>query len=60
MSEFLAYLRDERAASAAEYAMILAIMGAAIAVALLFLGGTISNAVNKSANCIANAASCAS
>ena len=58
MNEVLAYLRDEEGASAAEYALILAIVGSAIAVAMLFLGGTIANAVNKAGNCIANTTTC--
>ena len=58
MNEVLAYLQDEEGASAAEYALILAIVGSAIAVSMLFLGSTISNAVNKAANCIANTTNC--
>jgi len=54
MTEVLAYLRDEEGASAAEYALILAIVGTAIAAAMVFLGGTIKNSVNNAANCIAN------
>ena len=53
MSKVLAYLRDEDGASAAEYALILAIIGAAIAIAMVFLGGTIGNTVSKAGNCIA-------
>ena len=52
MSKVLAYLRDENGASAAEYALILAIVGTAIAVSMIFLGGTIGNSVDKAANCI--------
>jgi pilus assembly protein Flp/PilA len=48
----LAFLRGEDGASAAEYALILAIIGAAIAVAMIFLGGTIANTVTKAGNCI--------
>ena len=58
MTEVLAYFQDEEGASAAEYALILAIVGSAIAVSMLFLGGTISNAVNKAGNCIANSTAC--
>ena len=54
MTEVLAYLGEEDGASAAEYALILAIIGAAIAAAMLFLGGSIANAVNNAANCIKN------
>ena len=52
MTEVLAYLGEEDGASAAEYALILAIIGAAIAAAMLFLGQSIANAVNNAANCI--------
>ena len=52
MTEVLAYLGDENGASAAEYALILAIIGATIAAAMLFLGNSISSAVNNAANCI--------
>jgi len=52
MTEFLAYLGEEDGASAAEYALILAIIGATIAAAMLVLGNSISGAVNNAANCI--------
>ena len=58
MNEVLAYLQDEEGASAAEYALILAIVGTAIAAAMLLLGNTIANSVDKAANCISNTASC--
>lgn len=43
---------DESGASAAEYALILAIVGTAIAAASIFLGDTISNAMNDASECI--------
>lgn len=43
---------DDSGASAAEYALILAIVGTAIAAASIFLGGTISNALNDASQCI--------
>jgi pilus assembly protein Flp/PilA len=46
-------IKDESGASAAEYALILAIVGTAIAVAAIYLGGTIGNSVSKAGNCIA-------
>lgn len=52
MTTFIKMIRDESGASAAEYALILAIVGTGIAVAALFLGGTIGNAVNGAGNCI--------
>jgi pilus assembly protein Flp/PilA len=41
------FLRDESGASAAEYALILAIVGAAIATAALGLGNKIAGAINN-------------
>ena len=45
-------LNDESGASAAEYALILAIVGTGIAVAALALGVSISDAMNAAADCI--------
>ena len=56
MNKFLRLLKDASGASAAEYALILAIVGAAIAVAALGLGETIANAMNDSAELIENGA----
>ena len=50
MKSFLKMLRDESGASAAEYALILAIVGSALAIAAIGLGGTISNSMNTQAN----------
>lgn len=52
MKTFLNMLRDESGASAAEYALILAIVGAAIALASITLGGAISGAMNNASDCI--------
>lgn len=52
MKNFLNMLRDDRGASAAEYALILAIIGAVIAIAAIGLSGAIGNAMNSSATCI--------
>jgi pilus assembly protein Flp/PilA len=46
------FLRDETGAAAAEYALILAIVGAGIAGAAIVLGGAISTAMNDAATCI--------
>jgi pilus assembly protein Flp/PilA len=46
------FLRDDSGASAAEYALILAIVGAGIAVASVTLGGAISGAMSKASECI--------
>jgi pilus assembly protein Flp/PilA len=47
-------LTDTSGASAAEYALILAIVGTGIAVAAYTLGTSISGAMNKASNCITN------
>ena len=52
MRGFVAFLKDESGASAAEYALILAIVGAGIAVAAGALGTAISTAVNNAAKSI--------
>jgi pilus assembly protein Flp/PilA len=53
MKTLISMLRDESGASAAEYALILAIVGGAIAIAAVTLGKTISNALGLASNCIA-------
>ena len=53
------FLRDESGASAAEYALILAIVGAAIAVAAINLGGAIANAMTNATTLINNPSSAA-
>lgn len=52
MKKFLKLLKDVSGASAAEYALILAIVGAAIAVAAVTLGGSIAGAMNNAASTI--------
>jgi pilus assembly protein Flp/PilA len=54
MSKLIAYFNEQDGASAAEYALILAIVGAAIAAAAIFLGNTIASAVNSAASCISS------
>jgi pilus assembly protein Flp/PilA len=54
MKKFLKLLKDRSGASAAEYALILAIVGAAIAVAAVGLGGAISGAMNNASECISS------
>jgi pilus assembly protein Flp/PilA len=54
MKTFKNLLKDQSGASAAEYALILAIVGSALAVAALFLGNTIANSMNYQANRIVN------
>lgn len=54
------FIRDESGASAAEYALILAIVGTGIAGAALLLGSNINTAIRNAATCVAtpNAAGC--
>lgn len=51
-------LRDKRGASAAEYALILAIIGGALAIASLALGGEVAEAMNETASCIETSSDC--
>lgn len=48
------FLRDDSGASAAEYALILAIVGAGIALAAGALGTAISGAMDDAATCISS------
>lgn len=57
MIKFINMLRNKRGASAAEYALILAIVGAAIALAAIFLGGEIAGAINSAGTCISDPSS---
>ena len=54
MKTFVNMLKDESGASAAEYALILAIVGTAIAAAAILLGNTISNALDDASTCISS------
>jgi len=54
MKTFINMLRDEAGASAAEYALILAIVGSALAIAAIGLGNTISSSMNNQAAKITN------
>jgi pilus assembly protein Flp/PilA len=49
MKIFLKMLHDESGASAAEYALILAIVGAGIALAAIGLGNAITSAMDSAA-----------
>ena len=51
---FIKMIKDESGASAAEYALILAIVGTAIAIAAIALGGAIAGAMNDAAECISS------
>ncbi|SCW85012.1 pilus assembly protein Flp/PilA [Sphingobium faniae] len=52
MNIFKTLWNDESGASAAEYALILAIVGTGIAIAAATLGGAISNAMDQASTCI--------
>ena len=54
MIKFINMIRDKRGASAAEYALILAIIGAAIALGAVFLGGEIGSAIYGAGSCISS------
>jgi len=52
MSKFVSFFKDESGASAAEYALILAIVGIGIVTAASALKGQIGGAMNRTANTI--------
>ena len=52
MTNFVKMLKDESGASAAEYALILAIIGATVAIASIVLGEAIGGAMNDASNCL--------
>ena len=54
MKTFIKMLKDDSGASAAEYALILAIIGSVIAIAALGLSNAIGNAMDATADCISN------
>jgi pilus assembly protein Flp/PilA len=54
MKTFINMLQDQSGAAAAEYALILAIVGGAIAIAALALGTAVKNSMQKATNCINN------
>ena len=57
MKIFINMLKDDSGAAAAEYALILAIIGTGIAVAAISLGSRISGAMQRASNCISAPAS---
>ena len=50
MKNFINMLKDESGASAAEYALILAIVGSGIAIAAIYLGGKIGESLKSTGN----------
>jgi pilus assembly protein Flp/PilA len=53
MTKFQAFMTDESGASAAEYVLILAIIGTAIAASVTNFGAAIAGALNKASTAIA-------
>lgn len=62
MRSFIKLMQDESGVAAAEYALILAIIGSGLAVAALFLGKSIGNSLNargtQIADCTTDATKC--
>jgi pilus assembly protein Flp/PilA len=59
MTHFLkTFLSDTSGAAAAEYALILAIVGSAIALAAVALGGAVATAMNDAATCVGDTTKC--
>jgi len=54
MTKLAQFIQDDSGASAAEYALILAIVGLGIVVAVGSLKNAISSAINKTATTISN------
>jgi pilus assembly protein Flp/PilA len=52
MKTFIQMLNDDSGAAAAEYALILAIIGSGLALAAYNLGTKISAAMDKAGNCV--------
>ena len=57
MKTLIKLMKDDSGASAAEYALILAIIGGAIALAAITLGQTIGNSLTKASGCISKGSS---
>jgi pilus assembly protein Flp/PilA len=58
MAKIISFLKDESGASAAEYALILAIVGLGVVASARALGSAIGGSMHKAANCVSNSASC--
>jgi pilus assembly protein Flp/PilA len=54
MSKIVSFLKDESGASAAEYVLILAIIGGGIVAAATAFGGSISTALGKAGTALTN------
>ena len=57
MKTFINLLKEDSGAAAAEYALILAIVGTGIAAAAFGLGGAIKTSITNATTCIGNATS---
>ena len=55
---FTTFRKDETGASAAEYALLLALIAAGIGIAAGTLGNSIGGAVNETANCVDQGPQC--
>ena len=58
MKPALDYLREDNGAALAEYALILAVIGAALAASMLFLGESVAASVNHAASCVKAGKAC--
>lgn len=59
MTKFIRdFVRNDTGAAAAEYALILAIVGAGIAAAAIALGTSISGAMDTAGDCIEDSSTC--
>ena len=52
MKTFINMLKDDSGASAAEYALILAIIGSVIAIAAIGLANAVGNSMKRASSCI--------
>ena len=52
MKTFINMIKDEAGASAAEYALILAVIGSVIAIAALGLAGAVGGAMTEASTCV--------
>lgn len=55
---FRDFLRDDTGAAAAEYALILAVVGTGIGIAAFALGGAISTAIDNTTTCLGDVTTC--
>lgn len=53
MKTLINLMKDDSGASAAEYALILAIIGGAIAIAAIALGNAVAGAMDRASGCVA-------